>query len=373
VNDTLGHETGDKLLIEAADRLKHSVRVGDTVGRLGGDEFIVLLPSIKNNAEAKPIVENLLNRFRNSFMIDNRELTLTTSIGIAVFPDDGSNPSDILRNSDAAMYHAKDHGRNTYSYYTQAMNDSVARRLTLEEQMHGSVERGEFEVYFQPQIDMTSGRIIGTEALLRWHNPALGSISPYEFIPVAEQTGFIISLGRFVIAEALSKTSEWQQDFKRDFRIAINLSPRQFRDSELVPYIKNALQESSITGQHLELEITEGMLMSSQSSIDKALSELNRMGVGIAMDDFGTGYSSLSYLRSYPFDVLKIDKSFVMDITVDKADRELITAAIAMAHGLNLKVVAEGVETQEQLDILKRLKCDYAQGYLFGKPLPTRG
>jgi len=371
VNDTLGHETGDKLLIEAADRLKHSVRVGDTVGRLGGDEFIVLLPSIKNNAEAKPIVENLLNRFRNSFMIDNRELTLTTSIGIAVFPDDGSNPSDILRNSDAAMYHAKDHGRNTYSYYTQAMNDSVARRLTLEEQMHGSVERGEFEVYFQPQIDMTSGRIIGTEALLRWHNPALGSISPYEFIPVAEQTGFIISLGRFVIAEALSKTSEWQQDFKRDFRIAINLSPRQFRDSELVPYIKNALQESSITGQHLELEITEGMLMSSQSSIDKALSELNRMGVGIAMDDFGTGYSSLSYLRSYPFDVLKIDKSFVMDITVDKADRELITAAIAMAHGLNLKVVAEGVETQEQLDILKRLKCDYAQGYLFGKPLPA--
>lgn len=371
VNDTLGHETGDKLLIEAADRLKHSVRVGDTVGRLGGDEFIVLLTGIKNNAETQPIVENLLNRFRNSFMINNRELTLTISIGIAVFPDDGSNPSDILRNSDAAMYHAKEQGRNTYSYYTQAMNDSVVRRLALEEQMHGSVERGEFEVYFQPQLEITSARIIGTEALLRWHNPALGNISPYEFIPVAEQTGFIISLGRFVIAEALSKTFQWQQDLNRDFRIAINLSPRQFRDAELVPYIKNALQQWSIQGQHLELEITEGVLMSGHSSIDKALSELNMMGVCIAMDDFGTGYSSLSYLRRYPFDVLKIDKSFVEDITVDHADRELITAAIAMAHGLNLKVVAEGVETEAQLDLLKKLNCDYAQGYLFGKPLPA--
>jgi diguanylate cyclase (GGDEF)-like protein/PAS domain S-box-containing protein len=371
VNDTMGHETGDKLLIEAAERLKHSVRVGDTVGRLGGDEFIVLLSGIKNNAETQPIVENLLNRFRNSFMIDNRELTLTTSIGIAVFPEDGSNSSDILRNSDAAMYHAKEQGRNTYSYYTQAMNDSVARRLALEEQMHGSIERSEFEVYFQPQIEITSGKIIGTEALLRWHNHALGSISPSEFIPIAEQTGFIVFLGRFIIAEAISKTFHWQQDVNRDFRIAINLSPRQFRDSELVPYIKNTLEQWPIRGENLELEITEGVLLNGHGSIDNALSELNMIGVGIAMDDFGTGYSSLSYLRRYPFDVIKIDKSFVEDITVDRADQELISAAIAMAHSLNLKVVAEGVETEAQLDLLKKLKCDYAQGYLLGKPLPA--
>jgi diguanylate cyclase (GGDEF)-like protein/PAS domain S-box-containing protein len=371
VNDSLGHETGDKLLIEAADRLKLSVRACDTVGRLGGDEFIVLLPGFKDGSEAQPIAENLLNRFRNSFLIDNRELTLTTSIGIAVYPDDGSNPSDILRNSDAAMYHAKEQGRNTYSFYTQAMNDSVARRLALEEQMHGSIDRGEFEVYFQPQLEISSGKIIGTEALLRWHNPALGTVSPYEFIAVAEQTGFIVSLGRFVIAEALSQTFKWQQEFGQFFRIAINLSPRQFRDTELIPYIKSTLQQWSIPGQSLELEITEGVLMSGHSSIDAALSELNEMGVCIAMDDFGTGYSSLSYLRRYPFDILKIDKSFVEDITIDPADLELITAAIAMAHGLNLKVVAEGVETEDQLELLKKLECDYAQGYLFGKPVPA--
>ena len=371
VNDSLGHEAGDKLLVEAASRLKHSVRAGDTVGRLGGDEFIVLLPGIQHNAEAQPIAENLLNRFRNSFVIDNRELTLTVSIGVAVYPEDGANSSEMLRNSDAAMYHAKEQGRNTYSYYTQAMNDSVARRLILEEQMHGSIERGEFEVYFQPQLELSSGRVIGTEALLRWHNPALGIISPFEFIPVAEHTGFIVSLGRFVISEALAKTAQWQQEFDHDFRIAINLSPRQFRDSELVPYIENALQQYSMPGSCLELEITEGLLMSGHGSIDEALSQLNQMGVGIAMDDFGTGYSSLSYLRQYPFDVLKIDKSFIQDITVDNADRELVIAAIAMSHGLNLKVVAEGVETEEQLELLKQLGCDYAQGYLLGKPVPA--
>ena len=371
VNDTLGHEIGDKLLIEAADRLKNSVRSCDTVGRLGGDEFIVLLPGMNSSGGTQPIVQNLLNQFRTSFIVDGRELTLTTSIGIAVFPEDGNNPSEILRNSDAAMYHAKENGRNTYSYYSQAMNDSVARRLALEEQMHGSIERGEFEVYFQPQLEISSGKIIGTEALLRWNNPALGSITPFEFIPIAEQTGFIIALGRFVIIEALSQTAQWQQDFDRDFRISINLSPRQFRDLELVSFIRSALQRWTIRGKDLELEITEGVLLYNHSSVDDALSELTTMGISIAMDDFGTGYSSLSYLRRYPFDVLKIDKSFVEDISVDNADRELIAAAIAMAHGLNLKVVAEGVETEAQLGLLRALNSDYVQGFLFGEPAPA--
>jgi len=369
INDTLGHETGDELLIEAAKRLYSVIRSGDTVGRLGGDEFIVLLGGLPNAADAQPIAENLLNRFRDAFRINGRELILTASIGIAVFPEDGNRASELLRNADSAMYHSKEQGRNTYSYFTDAMNLDVSRRLALEEQIHGALDRDEFSVFYQPQIDISSGRIMGAEALLRWHNPALGDVSPKEFIPIAEQTGLILPLGQFVLNEALGKTAQWQQDLDAKFSIAINLSPRQFRDPELVSFIDKTMQQFHISGDSLELEITEGVLMSGHGYIDTALAALNNLGVSIAMDDFGTGYSSLSYLRRYPFDVLKIDQSFVRDIAVDPADRELIHATVAMAHSLKLKVVAEGVETEEQLAFLKKLGCDYAQGYLFSKPV----
>lgn len=371
VNDSLGHETGDKLLIEASERLRSVARSGDTVGRLGGDEFIVLLGGLADAADARPVAENLLNRFRDAFKINGRELILTISLGIAIFPEDGDNTSELLRNADSAMYHSKNLGRNTYSYFTDAMNREVSRRLALEEQIHGALDRDEFTVLYQPQIEISSGKIIGAEALLRWHNPALGDVSPNEFIPIAEQTGMIVLLGKFVLMEALGTVAKWQQEHDPKLRIAVNLSPLQFRDPELVGFIEKTIKQAGLTGKSLELEITEGVLMSGHSYIDDALAALHNLGISLAMDDFGVGYSSLSYLRNYPFDVLKIDRSFVNDISEDRADRELISAAIAMAHSLNLKVVAEGVETEEQLAYLKQLNCDYGQGYLFGKPGPA--
>lgn len=367
INDTLGHETGDKLLIEAAERLRSVARNGDTVGRLGGDEFIILLGGLTDAADARPAAENLLNRLRDSFKIDKRELILTVSVGISIFPEDGDNASDLLRNADSAMYHSKDLGRNTYSFYTDAMNHEISRRLALEEQIHGALDRNEFSVLYQPQIDISSGKIVSAEALLRWHNPLLGKVSPTEFIPITEQTGLIVSLGQFVLTQALAQLAKWQQDFDPEIRIAVNLSPRQFRDPELVNFIENTIKQAKVSCQSLELEITEGVLMSGHSNIDSALTALSNMGVCLAMDDFGTGYSSLSYLRNYPFHVLKIDRSFICDITTDSAVCELVNATIAMAHSLKLKVVAEGIETEKQLAYLKQLDCDFGQGYYFGK------
>ncbi len=369
VNDSHGHDTGDKLLIKAADRLSSVIRSGDTVGRLGGDEFIVLLSSLDKASDAQPIAENLLEKFREAFCIDKRELIITASIGISIFPEDGKDASELLRHADSAMYHSKDLGRNSYSYFTDAMNQNISRRLSLEEQLIGALDRNEFSVFYQPKFDITTSQIMGAEALLRWSNPALGDIPPDEFIPIAEHTGLIVPLGEYVLKEALDRTVQWQKTYFPEFQIAVNVSPRQFRDLGFVPFIAAAISDAGIRGDHLELEITEGVLMGSYSYIDDALDEINNLRVSIAMDDFGTGYSSLSYLRSYPFNVLKIDRSFVNDISVDIADRELTNAAIAMAHGLNLKVVAEGVETEEQLALLQKLNCDYGQGYLFSKPV----
>lgn len=369
VNDTLGHETGDKLLVEASERLKSIIRTGDTVGRFGGDEFIILLGGLKSSVDAQPVTENLLNRFRDAFRIDGRELMITLSVGIALYPDDGDNASELLRNADSAMYYSKQLGRNTYSYFTDEMNLKASKRLAIEEQIHGALDRGEFSVYYQPKVAVNSGQIIGAEALLRWSNPALGSVSPEEFIPISEQTGLIVNLGKFVLSEALTQAAQWQKNYDSHFNIAVNISPRQFRDPDLINNIGQALTQSGVSSELLELEITEGVLMSGHGYIDEALEVLNKLGVSIAMDDFGTGYSSLSYLRTYPFDVLKIDRSFINDISIDSADRELINAAIAMAHGLNLKVVAEGVETKQQLAYLKELHCDFAQGYFFSKPV----
>jgi len=368
VNDTLGHEIGDKLLVETAERLSHAVRSRDTVGRLGGDEFIILMGGVADASDTLPIAENVLNRLRDSFHIEGRELILSGSVGIALYPQDGLTPSNLLRNADSAMYHAKDLGRNTYSFFTQAMNEEVSRRLEIEEQIHGALGRGEFSVLYQPKIDVQSKNVIGAEALLRWKNPALGMVSPIEFIPIAEQTGLIVSIGQFVLAEALAQAAIWQKQHT-DFQMAVNLSPVQFRDPDLVAIVERHIKQYGVDSQTLELEITEGVLMSGHSYIDEALSGLKQLGVSIAMDDFGTGYSSLGYLRNYPFDILKIDKSFIRDITLDPADKELINAAVAMAHGLKLKVVAEGVETEEQHEYLKSIGCDFAQGFLFSKPV----
>lgn len=371
VNDTLGHEIGDKLLIESANRLTQIVRKKDTVGRLGGDEFIILLRGLNEDNDALTITENLLNSFRDPFKIDGRELMVTLSIGIAIYPDNGICESDLLRHADIAMYQAKALGRNTYSFFTKEMNVIMLRRLEVEEQMHGALERNEFEVYYQPQISWENNEIIGAEALLRWNNPKLGNVTPDEFIPIAEHTGLIVSIGHFVVQQALNFLHEWQTKHQNLFRIAVNLSPRQFRDANLISFIESSLQNANIPPKCLELEITEGVLMIGQSYIDDALEKLNKLGVKLSMDDFGTGYSSLSYLRQYNFDVLKIDKSFIDGITKKNSDLDLVKATISMAHSLGLTVISEGVETKEQILILNELQCDYLQGYYFSKPIPA--
>ncbi len=369
VNDTLGHDIGDKLLKQAALRLQQSVRSGDTVGRLGGDEFIVLVGSMNDSSDARPVAESLLKQFRDSFRIDGREMILTASIGISIYPDDGDKPFELLRKSDSAMYYSKALGRNTYSYFTDEMNRDVSRRLLLEERMHGALELGEFQVYYQPKVDLHTGTIAGVEALLRWYSPSLGEVEPNEFIPIAEQSGLIVPLGQFVITESLKIAPVLQRRLGRPISVAVNLSPRQFRDPDLLTFIKQIVQHPSLLQTTFELEITEGVLMSGQSYIQDTLFAISSLGVILAMDDFGTGYSSLSYLRNYPFNVLKIDREFVKGICTSNADRELVNAAIAMAHGLGLKVVAEGIETQEQCDLLTAQGCDYGQGYLFSRPL----
>ena len=369
INDSLGHGIGDLLLIEAANRLRHVVRAVDTVGRLGGDEFIIILNGLKNVKDAHPIVENLLNQFREIFVIKKREMLLTASVGVAIYPNDAPNSAELLRNADSAMYDAKDRGRNTYSYYTSYMNQCAQRRLAIEEQFNGALTRQEFSVYFQPQIDINSSKIMGAEALLRWNNPILGNISPDEFITIAEQTGHIIALGKFVLQRALEHTAYWHKHFDKSFQIAVNLSPRQFRDPLLLPFIKECLTTQKIAPSKLELEITEGVLLSGHSYVDQILTDLNRLGIKIAMDDFGTGYSSLSYLRAYPFDVLKIDRSFINDINQADKTKSLINAIISMSHALGLKVVAEGIETKPQFEQLKQFNCDYGQGFLFSKPI----
>lgn len=371
INDSLGHEVGDELLIQVAARLRESLRNADTIGRLGGDEFIVLLGGLTAPADARLVVDNLLKNLRQPYLLKNRELVLTASLGIAVYPGDGDTPAELLRSADTAMYHAKSEGRNTYHYFTPEMNEDVSRRLMLEQHLHGALARGELRLCYQPVVDLASRTVVGFEALLRWHNALLGETSPTEFIPIAEQTGLIVSIGEFVLNEALGALAAWQRRYGRTFKMAVNMSPRQFRDPKLLERVAGVLKALDVPPESLELEITEGVLMVGHAYIENALATLRDLGVGIIMDDFGTGYSSLGYLRTYPFDGLKVDRSFVGDIEDEKRGRKLVSAAIAMAHGLGLRVVAEGVETEAQLEFLMQQGCDLAQGYYFSRPIPA--
>jgi diguanylate cyclase (GGDEF)-like protein/PAS domain S-box-containing protein len=369
VNDTLGHDIGDRLLVQAAARLQSAVRDGDSVCRLGGDEFVVLLRNLSELNDASTVAHNLNAQFSHPFNLEERELVVTTSIGIAVYPADGVTPTELLRNADTAMYHSKEQGRNTFNFFTQEMNINVSRSLEVEEQLLAALERNEFSVLYQPVIDLQTRRIISAEALLRWNNPTLGMISPDEFIPVAEQTGAIVNIGRYVLQQAIENIRHWQKILGKEFQVAINLSPRQLRDAGLINFIQTLLRQNELEPDTIVLEVTEGVLMSGQQDVEQALMRLHKAGIKLAMDDFGTGYSSLSYLRKYPFDVLKVDRTFVSDITDDPGDFELVTASVLMAHGLGLKVVAEGVETESQLKLLHDIQCEYAQGYLFSRPV----
>lgn len=368
VNESFSRQIGDRLLIGVSERLTEIVGNDHTVARFDGDKFVVFLSSLNNIVDARTTIQRIIAGFRESYFIENRELLLTVSIGVAVYPFDGRNSTDLIKNAESATLYAKQDGGNLYSYFTQSMNIEVARRLSVEEQIHGALERKEFEVFYQAQRDTFTNEILGAEALLRWNNPVLGFVSPDEFIPLAEQSGLIGKLGIFVLEQAMSQLAIWRRQYKNTLKIAVNLSPMQFRDRNLVKKISDLLETYQLDANGLGLEITEGVLMGEHSYIEDSLKSLVKLGVCIAMDDFGTGFSSLSYLRKFPFDVLKIDRSFVRDILTDKADKELINATIVMSHALGLKVVAEGVDTNEQLEVLKTLNCDYVQGFLFGKP-----
>lgn len=369
VNDTLGHEEGDKLLVEMAQRLTSVVRKQDTVGRLGGDEFVVLLGEISNITDVASIIANILAQFKQGFRLLEQDFLLTASLGVALYPQDGKDTAELLRNADTAMYRAKQQGRGGYCYYTDTMNRELQRRLKVEAQLRNGLKYNEFHLCYQPLINIQNRTLAGAEVLLRWNNAELGAVRPDEFIPIAEQSGLIEEIGKYVFSQALARMAQWQSHLSSNFKLAINISPRQLRDVEFLPFISDLIAQSGVSGEVLEFEITEGMLLSGKSEFDKLLTVIKPMGIGLVMDDFGTGYSSLNYLRSYSFNKLKIDRSFIHDITDDIGDRILVQASIAMAHGLELEVVAEGVETETQLAFLSELDCDIAQGFFFSKPL----
>ncbi|MDX1347093.1 MAG: transporter substrate-binding domain-containing protein [Thiomicrorhabdus chilensis] len=371
INSSLGFAEGDQFIIEFSKRIQSSVRTGDTVGRFDGDTFIVLMGGLKSPREMDREAETLLNQFRMAYMVNGRELNVTASVGIALYPTDGVEVQTMLHYSGAALQYAKKNGKNNFSFYTRAMNEVVNRKLQLDEAMSGALERGEFQPHYQPKVIIKTGEICGFEILLRWHHPELGWVSPDEFIPVAEENGLILPIGEFVLQEALRQIALWKSEFGTNLSMAVNLSPVQLRESDLVNKVETMLRFSGVEAKFLELEITEGVLVDECQSVQTSLNALKALGLNVSMDDFGTGYSSLSYLRKYPFDIIKIDREFIMDLEVVQNNKELVIATIAMAHSLGLQVVAEGVETAQQLAFLDVHNCDIAQGYYFSKPIPA--
>jgi diguanylate cyclase (GGDEF)-like protein/PAS domain S-box-containing protein len=370
INDTLGHNIGDGILVEVARRLRESVRDSDIVARLGGDEFVVALT--ESGSGAVPVLAaKLLHALARPYVIDGYDLNSTPSIGISVYPEDGDSAESLIKSSDVAMYHAKSNGRNNFQFFTPAMNVAATERLNIENSLRLGLERHQFLLHYQPQVDVTSGQVVGVEALVRWQHPQFGMVVPDRFIPIAEETGLILPLGAWVLEAAVEQLAAWESQGLRGLRMAINLSARQLRDNGLLPVIEAVLGRYGVRAEQIELEITESAAMENAERTAAILLQLRAMGVGLAIDDFGTGYSSLSYLKRLPVGTLKIDRSFVMDIERDENDAAICTATISLAHSLGLSVVAEGVETAAQLEYLKKLGCDLAQGYYFSKPMPA--
>ena len=371
INDTLGHETGDALLKSVAERLRSCVRAGDTISRLGGDEFTIVLANIAHVDDVAHVAQKIIDGFVAPFHVNGRELFISPSIGITLYPFDDNDIDSLLRNADAAMYHAKELGRNTFQFYTAELNRRTAKRLRLETALRHALERNELLLHFQPQVSLKTGRVIGAEALLRWQHAEMGLISPLEFIPLAEETGLITSIGEWVLHSACTQARIWHEAGFGELQIAVNLSGRQFQHQNLAKLVKKVLKETGLDPRQLDLELTESLLMHNTDSILGIMEELHAHGVAFSMDDFGIGYSSLSYLKRFPIDTIKIDQSFVRDIPRDPDDAAIAQAIIAMAHNLNIRVIAEGVETARQLAFLRSKRCDGMQGYYFSKPIPA--
>jgi len=372
VNDSLGHAAGDQLLQEVARRLKACLRESDMVARWAGDEFTLLLSNLHSLEDATTIAQKILLALQPDYELEGHTLRVSSSIGIAVYPTNGEDAETLLKNADAALYRAKDGGRNGYHLYTSTLNSEASEWLALENHLHRALERQELMLYYQPQVNVVTGKIIQMEALLRWQHPEMGIVSPNKFIPIAEENGLIVAIGEWVLRTACAQNRSWQAAGLPPIRVAVNLSARQLREPHLLEMIARVLKEIQLDPRHLELEITETTVMKNVDRTCTILHALRQMGVSTAMDDFGTGYSSLGYLKKFPFNTLKIDQSFVRDLNTDPNDKAIVAAIVAMGKVLNLQLVAEGVETKMQEQSLLSLDCEVMQGYLFSQPLTTR-
>ncbi|NTV11888.1 MAG: EAL domain-containing protein, partial [Zoogloea sp.] len=372
VNDTLGHEVGDRLLIEAAQRIGACVRSSDTVARLGGDEFTVILPAMDETSRVEQVAQAIIRALSNPFRLGAKEpVYISASVGITLYPGDAEDSQTLLKTADQAMYAAKNQGRNRFSYFTQSLQDAAQSRLQINNDLWFALARNQFELYYQPILELASGRIVKAEALLRWRHPERGMISPAEFIPLAEENGLITDIGDWVFRQAALAARRWRDLGQRDIKVSVNKSPRQFQAGNTQEAWPEFLNEIGLSAECLVIEITEGLLLENRPEVAEKLLAFRDAGIEIALDDFGTGYSAMSYLKKFHIDYLKIDQSFVRDMGHDPADRAIAEAIIVMAHKLGLKVIAEGVETIAQRDLLTTAGCDYGQGYLFARPLPA--
>jgi diguanylate cyclase (GGDEF)-like protein/PAS domain S-box-containing protein len=369
INDSLGHLTGDHLLKEVASRLCRAVRASDTVARLGGDEFVVLVPGVAGIEDCSQVAEKIIEVLGVPYPFEGRLLHISPSIGICLYPDHGQDVPTLMRNADAAMYHAKGAGRNTYQFFTERMNEAAARHFELESSLRGALAASQFELFYQPIVQAGSRRVHALEALLRWRRPGCGLVGPDEFIPILEESGMIIPVGEWVIRSACEQAMAWQRQGLRPVAVAVNLSARQLMQRGLADSIRRVVEETGINPALLEFEITETTLMQPGGHALEVLEEINRMGVRLSIDDFGTGYSSLAYLRRFPVQKIKVDRAFVRELEVSAEDRAIVAAVIALANSLQLSVVAEGVETEAQLALLREHGCELAQGYLFARPV----
>ncbi|MGZ7078392.1 MAG: putative bifunctional diguanylate cyclase/phosphodiesterase [Thermoanaerobaculia bacterium] len=371
INDSLGHTTGDTMLKQVATRLRSCVRDGDTVARVGGDEFTIVLQELARREDAAVVAQKVLRTVAAPIDVGGQRLYITTSIGITIFPDDGDDAESLLKSADNAMYRAKAEGRNTYQMSTQELNRSTQERMSVESGLHQAMERQEFDLFYQPIIDIETLRIVGMEALLRWNHPERGILTPGSFIGIAEERGFIVVIGDWVLRTACRQATQFHDRFQTDLRVSVNISARQFREETLVSSIEDALRDSGLEPRCLELEITESVAMENVDLTIAVLARLRHIGITIAIDDFGTGHSSLNYLKRFPIDALKIDRTFVEDLPDRYEDVAIVDAIIQLARGLNLRVVAEGVETRQQLDFLRAHRCKEVQGHCFSYPLPA--
>ena len=389
INDTFGHSAGDSLLVSVGNRLKDCLRYSDTIGRssgvirrdqastpeqfsrIGGDEFTLIIPNFSDKKFIATVAEKILSLFKQPFQVAGREIFISTSIGIALYPDNGDTVETLIKNADTAMYRAKEAGKNTFEYYSSTMNSKAKERIKLESEMRHAIDNQEFLLYYQPQYDIGTGQLVGMEALIRWKSKKMGLVSPGDFIPLAEETGLIVPIGEWVVQSACRQGKLWYHQGHRKLHLGVNLSPRQFFDPHLVGKIRSALETTQFDPHFLEIEITETAVMQDNHRSVQVLNALKEMGIKISLDDFGTGYSSLAHLKIVEIDTLKIDQTFILNANLEGRDGAIISAIIDMGHRLQIKVVAEGVETEESLQYLKKKNCHVAQGYLFSPPLPV--